>query len=109
MASGKLVVLTAQVNVQGPPRTGSGLPKLFSLFQSPNGINDDDSSSGSADRDLLHRVDDPAGSLKCGTEPTSLKLATAKIATSAGCHKAGSADVLSGSLPRKVAGERRLT
>ena len=86
-----------------------GLPKFLGLFQSPNGINDDDSSLGRAGGDLLHRVDDPVGSLKCGAKPTSLKLATVKIAISAGCHKAGSADVLGGNLPRKIPGERRLT
>ena len=109
MASGKLAVLTAQVNVQDPPRASSGPPKFLSLLQSPNCINDDDPCAGRVGADLPYRVDDPAGSLKCGTEPMSLKLATAKIPPSAGCYEAGRADVFGGNLPHKILSKRRLT
>jgi len=84
MAGGKPAVLTVQMNVQDSPRTGAGLPKFCNLFQGSDGINYDDSSVRKAAGDLSHCIDDPLSSLECGTEPTFLKLAAVKTATSCG-------------------------
>jgi hypothetical protein len=68
------------MNVQDPPCTGPGLPKFRNLFQGPDGINYDDPSGRKGAGDPSHRVNDPASSLECVTEPASLKFATAKAA-----------------------------